>query len=465
MPEFDRSGKVQETSSNSEGSVFESFVHNLMWSGAQAPMLGATQLIDKTTEKLSEITGVQAFTTNLAPRFDVLDPPKQHEFLSPNWAADQAGSVAGSVAFLLFLNRFSRVSRSACRAGGVGSQVFEGVRKLQQSEAMSSALVGAAYGGVFQPVSDNANFWTARMQNAIVDGGTLGIMSKVQSAANLRRSLNLPSMARADHKVLNLLYLEYPQPLRHLAIARHQGLARLAVDKAVSSEVFTGAMSGVTGGMFNVQARSLLERGHLTANWSELQEPLLTYGIFGGIVGRAAKSESITRLDQLGRNTQSTYSGSGGSSDFSNIGSLRARRTSSPLDGYTPGAKLSSESLFDKSLQFESHQYPTRMYSGEPKSQLGSVIEDLRPGTQSRHAESHFPKAQEVFKSSEIRTDNHGQSASAATQGDGSNVGSTKNARVGVPDWWNLSSPTKEVSGSAFIPLAPIGRNQSDQRN
>jgi hypothetical protein len=204
---FDRSKLFKPEQQDEHGNLAYEALHSAAYSAIQAPLKGATQLVDK------------ALGTSIAPHVDLVDAPKPAEFGSGAWHAQQIGGAVGMIAPFMAVNK------------GVGGFVkTEGAvaeTMALRSQVTQAALAGGVYEGVFRPVEDNeGNFWGARFRHATVGAATFATLTATAHGLD--------------------------------ALGKAAPEARLMGARAFDNNLFNHAVSGVVAGGTNAQLESLL---------------------------------------------------------------------------------------------------------------------------------------------------------------------------------------------------------------
>lgn len=140
------------------------------YSMVQSPLDGAAQLLDKTTG------------SKFLPSLHLMDAPSETQFASAKWHAQQIGSAAGmALPFLILHKGVSNFSRSALELT-LGGASARHLGKSAGKSIIDSALTGAAYGGIFTPVSSDDDFYKARWKESAIGAATFATFTGASSA-------------------------------------------------------------------------------------------------------------------------------------------------------------------------------------------------------------------------------------------------------------------------------------------
>lgn len=224
-------------------------LHSAVYSAVQAPLKGVAQIVDKT------------FSTNTLPAVEFMDAPKNAEFLSAKWHAQQLGNAAGMVAPFLALHKgVGKVS--ALALGKVETDMA--TQTLSRRVIGEAAVTGALYEGVFKPVNDlDGNFLAARAKNALVGGATFATL-----AASIGGIKNL---AHAETGVTG---------------------------KILRSDLGASVLAGIPAGLVSAEANSVLSgKGHATAG--ELAESAYSFAFAGGALSLGKSAIGSTRAEAV----------------------------------------------------------------------------------------------------------------------------------------------------------------------
>ncbi len=240
-------------SRNSEQrSLPEDLLHSAVYTAVQAPLKGATQLIDKT------------FNTNMLPSVEFMDTPQNAEFLSARWHVQQVGSAAGMVVpFLLLHKGVGRLSAAAL--GKVETEMA--TQTLTRRVIGEAAVTGALYEGVFRPVTEQeGNFAAARARNALVGGATFATLAA--------SAIAIKSLAQAETGT---------------------------VGRMLRTDIAASVLAGVPAGFVSAEANSLLS-GKGSASRGEIAESMYSFALAGGALSLGKAAVGTTRAEGTLRN-------------------------------------------------------------------------------------------------------------------------------------------------------------------
>lgn len=231
---------------------------NFKYSLIQAPLTGATQLVDK-------VAG-----TDWEKSTKFFEKPAHAEFGSAGWVGEAVGGTAGAALPFILMARVA--------GPGAASKMEQSAHYgLASKEAVFPVLksigAGVAYNGVFTPVEQGEDFVSARARNMAVGGLTWG--SLTATSVGLKglglRTFNQTAIAEAQGLAPAAKYTE--------------GLfANNTVRSVLKNDVFNGAAGGIVGGIVDVQGRSLLS-GHGIASTGETVQGAATFALGGALMG------------------------------------------------------------------------------------------------------------------------------------------------------------------------------------
>lgn len=235
--------------SSDQRSLPEEMLHSAVYCAVQAPLKGATQLLDK------------SLGTNILPSVEFMEAPQNAEFLSARWHAQQLGSAAGMVAPFLLLHK---------GVGKVGSMALGKVETEMATGALSKRMVveagatGFLYEGLLKPVSDQeGNFVAARTRNALVGGVTFATLAA--------SAVGIKNLAQAETGV---------------------------VGKVLRNDFAASALAGVPAGLVNAEMNSVLSgKGH--ASRAELAESAYSFVFAGGALSLGKSVLGSTKADAV----------------------------------------------------------------------------------------------------------------------------------------------------------------------
>ncbi|MBY0550036.1 MAG: hypothetical protein K2W95_22365 [Candidatus Obscuribacterales bacterium] len=270
------------TTNNDRGPVVEAsraFLHSLV----QSPANGLAQIVDK-------VAG-----SNILPSIQLIDAPKEQEFFSRNWHAQQIGQAAGMIPWFVGLHKGG--SHLLSRAAGLevnaavaameartAGTVALGEARLGRSatrflsaktgvEVAAAGLSGFTYGAALTATKPDEDFFSSRLKNAA--NSTATFMTLAASARGLEAS-------------------------------------------GLRNQTLAGVLSGVPAGVVSAESHSLLA-GKGFASGSDVAKSVYGFSIIGGgfgyMQGRAeARAEATTQKAKeqpLVRAARSEVSGPG----------------------------------------------------------------------------------------------------------------------------------------------------------
>ncbi|MBY0551084.1 MAG: class I SAM-dependent methyltransferase [Candidatus Obscuribacterales bacterium] len=214
-------------------------LHSAAYAGLQAPLSGVAQLTDR-------IAG-----TNLLPSVNFMDAPKEQEFLSTKWHAQQVGSMLGMTVPFLLLHK--GVGKCGEFAFGKIENTMVNQTALMRRVVGESMVSGALFEGLLHPTDaahciQNEDLLVSRIKQSITGATTFGVLAgcatKLQSLAGFERSLSA---------------------------------------SVLRSEIGTTMAAGIPAGAINAELTSRLNRGS-GATWSEAVQGMYTFSIIGGAI-------------------------------------------------------------------------------------------------------------------------------------------------------------------------------------
>lgn len=204
------------------------FMHSAVYAGIQAPLTGATQLID------------QVAGTHLDKSVSFIDAPEHAQFGTADWHAQQLGGALGTVLPFLVVHK--------------GMSAALGDSALMSSPIAQGAGSGLVFGSVFQPSETGQNFWTSRLKNGVGSGVTFGALGGFNGALG--------------------------------KLAESEALTGTIAQRLVGNQIFSGIVSGVPAGLVGAETGSILG-GKGLASGQELTQSAYSYGLIGGLFGAA----------------------------------------------------------------------------------------------------------------------------------------------------------------------------------
>ncbi len=206
------------------GSAADSFLYN----GFQMPVNGVVQIADK-------VAG-----TDMMSRVQLVDAPAPAEFGSSAWFGQNFGGTVGAA--LPFVAMY-RVAGPGAGAKLELSAAY-GLNRAALPAIGRSAVAGAAFSGIFQPIPEGTDFVRGRVNNMVVGGLTMATLTS--------GTIGLKSTG-----------------LRFLG-----------------NDAVAGALSGAPAGMVGINLHSVLEgKGLATVNQNI--EAASTFSLAGAFMGSA----------------------------------------------------------------------------------------------------------------------------------------------------------------------------------
>jgi hypothetical protein len=223
----------------------EEFARSAVWGGFQSPLLGATQVIDKTLD------------TDLEQRVKFMTQATEAQPFSSRWHAQQLGSMAGMAVPFLLLHKGVGIcgNRLLGKLESDASASLFTKRVVQESMA-----TGMLFDGLFRPLSEEQqkNFAASRATNAFIGGITFGAMT--------RTSIGIRSLMHAERGVAAAL---------------------------IRSEVGSTMLSGVPAGLINAELNSRLYEGR-GATVQKLAETVYGFAVLGGTMAAGKRFIATT---------------------------------------------------------------------------------------------------------------------------------------------------------------------------
>lgn len=228
-----------------------SFLHSLV----QAPANGLAQMVDK------------GFGTNVLPSIQIIDAPKEAEFFSRNWHAQQVGQAAGMIPWFVGLHKGGsylltkaaglevKAAAGALLEAKTAGTVALGEAQLGKRAADSflsaktgievgaAGLSGFSYGFLLTPVKPNEDFGTGRWKNALNSSATF---------------MTLAATARGLESA------------------------------GLKNQILGGALSGMPAGVVAAESHSLLD-GKGFASLSDVGKSIYGFSIIGAGFGYAQR--------------------------------------------------------------------------------------------------------------------------------------------------------------------------------
>ena len=236
-----------------EVGVVDAFADSLKYSLLQQPVLSLAQIAD-------HVTG-----GNLKDKVTFMEQPKQAEFGTEQWHAQQLGSAFGTIApFLLVHEGVSRFSTPASQVAMDAARLSQAERAVVgMSRIRTAAVSGAVYSGLFEPVAAGddtswSSFWSHKGKNMGVNALTFSALTAGSLGLN-EAGIGLASRSRWASTILR-------------------------------NDITANAISGFAVGAGNAQAKSLLD-GNGFASGADTLRTAYNFSMIGtalGITGRVA---------------------------------------------------------------------------------------------------------------------------------------------------------------------------------
>lgn len=222
-----------------ERSAGAELLHSAAYAGLQAPLSGIAQLTDR-------VAG-----TNFLPSVTFMDAPKEQEFLSEKWHAQQVGAMLGMTAPFLLLHK--GVGKCGEFAFGKIENTMANRTSLMQRVVGESMVSGALFEGLLHPTNaahcaQNEDLLVSRIKQSITGAATFGVLTGCAT--------KLQALAPCDQSI-------------SASILR--------------SEIGTTIASGIPAGAVNAELTSRLNRG-TGATWSEAVQGMYAFSILGGAI-------------------------------------------------------------------------------------------------------------------------------------------------------------------------------------
>ncbi len=221
------------------------FARSIVWGGLQSPLLGATQLIDKTCG------------TELQPKVQFMHESSEAQAFTSNWHARQLGSMGGMALPFLLLHKGVGI----CGNRLLGKLESDAAASLLTTRAVGESIAtGMLFDGLLRPVSgaQQQDFAASRAKNALIGGITFGVMT--------RTSFGLRSLMHAE-----------------------QGAAA----GLIRSEVGSSILSGIPAGIANAELNSRTYEGR-GASREKLAEAVYCFSVLGGTMAAGKRCISTT---------------------------------------------------------------------------------------------------------------------------------------------------------------------------
>ncbi len=209
------------------------FARAAVYAGAQEPINGVVQLVDK-------VAG-----THFLPKLQFIDPCEKAEFGSAKWHTQQFGGMLGVSLNMIYLHK---------AVGGM-SNLMAG--KLENTAANQGALAfrtvldaagtGLIHNGLFRPVDkEEGNFYAARLKNGLIGAGTFATVTG--------STLGIKYLGQNQNNILGTV---------------------------LRSDVGSTVLSGIPGGIAYAEMKSLSD-GQGPASLKSMGQAVYSFSILGG---------------------------------------------------------------------------------------------------------------------------------------------------------------------------------------
>lgn len=204
-----------------------------VYSGAQSPLNAVVQIVDETTGK------------HFLPKVQFINPCQPAEFLSARWHTQQFGSLFGTAANLLILQK---------AVGWAGNHLLGQIENIPANQGQmaarsirEAAIAGFIHNGVFKPVTPaEGPFYEARLRNGLVGAGSW--------AASTAFGLGIKHLGQGHDNTIGSI---------------------------LRSDVGSTMISGIPSGFVSAHLRSLAD-GKGFADQRAIGEAIYTQSIVGG---------------------------------------------------------------------------------------------------------------------------------------------------------------------------------------
>ncbi len=237
-----RVGHDWRASDRTDGAVLAISLHSAMYSAIQEPVSGVTQIVD------------QFAGTKYLPKVQFMEAPKQAQFGTLEWHAQQVGSAVGML--LPFMLAGKGVRGVIGKAGVEEASLIPGQAAFGMS-MKEAGLTGFAYDAVLRPSEANKGgmgFLLDRTTQGAVGAGTFMMLTGAGMGLN--------------------------------RFAGSEAMERSALVPLLKNPIASGIISGVPAGLFSAEANSLTKTGHI-ASGTELVQSVYGMSIIGGAFGIA----------------------------------------------------------------------------------------------------------------------------------------------------------------------------------
>ena len=241
-----------------KNSVGADFVGSLGYSIAQSPLEAVAQLAQgKSTGAVTD-----------AVKF--MEAPKPAEFKTANWAAQQAGHIAGSLVWIVGLHSTISASMGKTMLKEEANLALAAANRSAMQESarhtlIGSGLTGLTYGGLLMPAAPgDQNFWYTRGANAVVQGSTFtALTGATLGFKSVGAGLATTSTAEG-------------------AIASSG--ARSVIGSALRNDIVANTFAGAPAGFLNSHMDSFAKHGK-AATLQQQTETMLAFSALGAGIG------------------------------------------------------------------------------------------------------------------------------------------------------------------------------------
>ena len=263
---------LSKASKEKQPDLINAFLTSFKYSAIQAPLDGATQLIDKIA-KTHLTNDTQFFTT-----------PKPTSFGSSQWVASTLGNTLGMMIPSIAIAKFmvSPLTTNVLDESLISQNSLLGL------SLKNATLTGLTYGSVFTPSDSNKNFLNQRINNGITTALSFAVMTGT--------SLGLNKITESTTSF----------PLQSL----------------LKKSTINGALSGLTSSIVSSESNSLLNTNKL-ASIQQIKESMTTLTLLGGFFG------GLTDLHNL-KTTSANLKDIKANNKFDNINDIKIK--AEPID-------------------------------------------------------------------------------------------------------------------------------------
>lgn len=230
------------------------FLRSAAYTGAQEPVSGVVQMVDKT------------IGTNMLPSVQFIAPCDKAQFGTLRWHTQQFGAMLGVTGDLLALSK--GVGAASNKLLGRIEDKAENEGALAIRAITDSAATGFIHNGLFRPVGDpDGNFYAARFRNAMVGAGSFAI--------GTASSLGIKHLGKGQDNMFG---------------------------KILRSDVGSTVLSGIPSGFAYAEMKSLAE-GEGLAPARTVGQAIYSFSVLGGVftagkelLGRTMTEENLGSL-------------------------------------------------------------------------------------------------------------------------------------------------------------------------